>query len=72
MKTDIFESDVTDYRVTYLWNEITEKSGTRYILEKYKQEGMPDAGLQEVPLIRLYEMYLIAIEVPIWKQSINL
>ena len=23
---------------------------------------MPDAGLQEVPLIRLYEMYLIAIE----------
>lgn len=62
MKTDIFESDVTDYRVTYLWNEITEKSGTRYILEKYKQEGMPDAGLQEVPLIRLYEMYLIAIE----------
>ena len=62
VKTDIFESDVTDYRVTYLWNEITEKSGTRYILEKYKQEGMPDAGLQEVPLIRLYEMYLIAIE----------
>lgn len=56
VKTDIFESDVTDYRVTYLWNEITEKSGTRYILEKYKQEGMPDAGLQEVPLIRLYEM----------------
>lgn len=41
VKTDIFESDVTDYRVTYLWNEITEKSGTRYILEKYKQEGMP-------------------------------
>ncbi len=62
VKTDIFESDVTDFRPRYLWNEITEKSGTRYILEKYKQEGMPDAGLQEVPLIRLYEMYLIAIE----------
>lgn len=62
VKTDIFESDVTDFRPRYLWNEVTEKAGTRYILEKYKQEGMPDAGLQEVPLIRLYEMYLIAIE----------
>ncbi|MFR3330233.1 MAG: RagB/SusD family nutrient uptake outer membrane protein [Odoribacter splanchnicus] len=62
IKTDIFESDITDFRVTYLWNEITEKAGTRYILEKYKQEGMPDAALQEIPLIRLYEMYLIAIE----------
>ena len=62
VKTDIFESDVTDFRPRYLWNEVTEKAGTRYILEKYKQEGMPDAGLQEVPLIRLYEMYVIAIE----------
>ena len=63
MKTDIFESDVTDYRVTYLWNEITEKSGTRYISgENINKKGCLMPVYRKVPLIRLYEMYLIAIE----------
>lgn len=62
VKTDIFESDITDYRVTYLWNQIIEKPATRYALMKYKQEGGADVSLQQIPLIRLYEMYLIAIE----------
>ena len=35
VKTDIFESDVTDFRPRYLWNEVTEKAGTRYIPVSY-------------------------------------
>ncbi|MDE5610411.1 MAG: RagB/SusD family nutrient uptake outer membrane protein, partial [Odoribacter sp.] len=62
VKSDVYQSDITDYRVRYWWEEITEKSKTRYTLVKYRQEEMPAQCLQEVPLIRLYEMYLIAIE----------
>lgn len=62
VKTDVFESDITDYRLRYWWEEITEKAKTRYTLVKYRQEEMPARCLQELPLIRLYEMYLIAIE----------
>ena len=62
VQKDIFQSDITDFRLTYLWEEIEDQSKTRYVLTKYRQEGAASAGLQQIPLIRLYEMYLIAIE----------
>lgn len=62
IKTDIFESDITDYRVSNLWKTVTEEHNTRYVLMKYKQEDILAKSVQLIPLIRLYEMYLIAIE----------
>lgn len=62
VEKELFETDITDYRATYLWSEINEKPGVRYTLIKYKQEGMLTESLQLLPLLRLYEMYLIAIE----------
>lgn len=62
VKRDIFDNDITDYRMTYLWKELSEKPGVRYTLFKYQQDGIAEEYQQLIPLIRLYEMYLIAIE----------
>ena len=62
IKKDIFENDVTDFRGKYLWQEFSEKAGVRYTTIKYQQNEVAAENLQLIPLIRLYEMYLIAIE----------
>lgn len=63
IQKELFQSDITDIRVKELWKTFTDPSRTRYVLMKYKQgTESPVASLQQIPLIRLYEMYLIAIE----------
>ena len=59
---DLFESDITDNRKKYLWSEIKTETTPRYTLFKYQQEGNATNSLEQIPLIRLYEMYLIIIE----------
>lgn len=58
----MFESDITDNRKKYLWSEIKTETTPRYTLFKYQQEGNATNSLEQIPLIRLYEMYLIIIE----------
>lgn len=62
VQNDLFENDVTDNRRKYLWNEIKNETTPRYTLFKYQQEGIAGNSAEQIPLIRLYEMYLIAIE----------
>ena len=63
IKKELFASDVTDVRVNTLWKQVTETSRTRFILMKYKQGSeIAKYSAEQIPLIRIYEMYLIAIE----------
>lgn len=62
IEEDLFQNDVTDIRKTELWKQIKETSSTRFVLMKYKQGDAIVASKEQIPLIRLYEMYLIAIE----------
>ena len=63
VKKGLFASDVTDVRINTLWKQVTETSRTRFVLMKYKQDDdILKSSAEQIPLIRLYEMYLIAIE----------
>lgn len=62
IEKDLFQNDVTDIRKRELWKQIKETSSTRFVLMKYKQGDAVVASKEQIPLIRLYEMYLIAIE----------
>lgn len=63
IQKDLFQSDITDIRVKELWKPFADPSRTRYVLMKYKQGAESSIASQQlIPLIRLYEMYLIAIE----------
>lgn len=53
----------TDIRFTNLWEEVTEDYYKKHYLKKYRQtKRMPEMAKNSIPLIRLYEMYLIAME----------
>ena len=60
----LFEGDVTDVRGDgKLWQQLQGgTTGNRYVLMKYKQSEAQVSTQEQIPLIRLYEMYLIAIE----------
>lgn len=63
IRKQLFEGDVTDVRLNTLWKQVTETSRTRFVLMKYKQaDATPRYAAEQIPLIRLYEMYLIMIE----------
>lgn len=63
LKKELFNSDPTDVRISSLWKNVTETSSSRFILMKYKQgTGISNNSKEQIPLIRLYEMYLIAID----------
>lgn len=63
IRKKLFESDITDVRLNTLWKQVTETSRTRFVLMKYKQsDNTPKYAAEQIPLIRLYEMYLIMIE----------
>ena len=63
IRKQLFASDITDVRLNTLWKSITETSRTRFVLMKYKQgDEVARGSVEQIPLIRLYEMYLIAIE----------
>lgn len=58
-----YEKGTTDIRFTNLWEEVTEGYYKKHYLKKYRQtERMPEMAKNSIPLIRLYEMYLIAME----------
>lgn len=61
IKKDVFKSDIVDNRLV-LWKTIVEERGSRHVLHKYLQVGVNPESLQQIPLLRLSEMYLIAIE----------
>ena len=61
--TYFYEKGTTDIRFTNLWEEVTEEYYKKHYLKKYRQtERMPEMAKNSIPLIRLYEMYLIAME----------
>ncbi|MGI6243356.1 MAG: RagB/SusD family nutrient uptake outer membrane protein [Prevotella sp.] len=63
IRKELFESDITDVRLNTLWKQVAETSRTRFVLMKYKQDDRtPNYAAEQIPLIRLYEMYLIMIE----------
>ena len=63
IRRKLFASDITDVRINTLWKQFTEASSTRFKLMKYKQGSeVVKSSLEQIPLLRLYEMYLIAIE----------
>lgn len=62
VQKELFENDVTDNRKKYLWSEIKNETTPRYTLSKYQQDGIAENSKEQIPLIRLYEMYLILIE----------
>lgn len=61
--SDLFINTSTDVRFEKWWEEVTNLSITKNQLKKYTQnENMPDLAKNALPLIRLYEMYLIMME----------
>ena len=62
IEQDLFGGDPTDIRKAELWKSFKESAGSRFVLMKYKQGDAIVSSREQVPLIRLYEMYLIAIE----------
>lgn len=61
--SELFRDASTDLRFEKWWEEFTELSVTKNQLKKYVQnEDMPELAKNSLPLIRLYEMYLIRLE----------
>lgn len=59
----LYELGTTDIRFLKLW-ETVDKSGTAHHYNKkyWQTDDMPSLAKNSIPLIRLYEMYLIALE----------
>lgn len=60
-----YESGTTDIRFVYMWDYVYDSYWWTYnnYFKKYLQsENMPQISKNTIPLIRLYEMYLIAME----------
>lgn len=61
--SDLFNVSTTDVRLEKWWEEIEDGNVRKNQLKKYEQvDGMPGLAKNSFPLIRLYEMYLIAME----------
>lgn len=62
--TDLFNNEVVDSRYANLWTNLQFPKGIRHTLRKYSTENLSynTRGIRVIPLIRLYEMYLIAVE----------
>ena len=60
---DLFPNSSTDIRLIKWWEENIESDVHKNQLKKYVQEkNVPRVAKTSLPLIRLYEMYLIAME----------
>ena len=65
LRSQLYESGTTDIRFVNMWNYVYDSSWWTYYnyFVKYVQtDNMPSLARNVVPLIRLYEMYLIAME----------
>ncbi|MBK3515845.1 RagB/SusD family nutrient uptake outer membrane protein [Carboxylicivirga marina] len=64
----VFDRNLTDIRYEYLWKTVVDTRGNesftimKYFLEEDVAEDQPSTQKQIIPLLRLSEMYLIAIE----------
>ncbi len=66
IKSQLYGNTGTDIRETYLWELITQPNQAKtYVIKKYKVVENPTQMLvdyRQIPLLRVSEMYLIAIE----------
>lgn len=66
VKSQLYGNTGTDIRETYLWELITQPNQVKtYIIKKYKVSDTPTSSqsdFRQIPLIRLSELYLIAVE----------
>ena len=59
---DLYPAGTTDIRFTGLWTEVTTANQTRmHVIKKYWQKDESN-GINQIPLLRLSEMYFIAME----------
>lgn len=65
IKTLLYGNTGTDIREANLWETFVQSSVTSYILRKYKAVETPvnlATDFKQIPMLRISEMYLIAIE----------
>ena len=62
IQADLYPAGTTDIRFTGLWTEVTTASQTKaHVIKKYWQADESN-GINQIPLLRLSEMYFIAME----------
>ncbi len=65
LRNNYYSTGTTDIRYTLMWDYVYDSYNWAYYnyFKKYLQtDGMPSLAQNSIPLIRLYEMYLIAME----------
>jgi hypothetical protein len=65
LTSKLYGSGSTDIRLTYMWDYVYDSYNWSYnnYFKKYLQsDNMPAMAKGSIPLVRLYEMYLIAME----------
>ena len=65
LRKNYYSTGTTDIRYTLMWENVYDSYWWTYnnYFQKYMQSnGMPSLAQNTIPLIRLYEMYLIAME----------
>ncbi len=65
LTSKLYSSGSTDIRLTYMWDYVYDSYNWAYnnYFKKYLQsDNMPAMAKGSIPLVRLYEMYLIAME----------
>lgn len=65
IKNQLYGNTGTDIREANLWEVITASSISSYVLKKYQMVETPgtlSADFKQIPMLRISEMYLIAIE----------
>lgn len=65
IRTQLYGNTGTDIREANLWEQITISSVSSYILRKYQvpeTTSQSNADINQIPMLRLSEMYLIAAE----------
>lgn len=65
LRSQLYESGTTDIRFVNMWNYVYDSSlwtYNNYFVKYVQSTTMPDIAKNVIPLIRLYEMYLIVME----------
>ena len=65
LRSQLYESGTTDIRFVNMWNYVYDSywwTYYNYFVKYVQTDNMPSLARNVVPLIRLYEMYLIAME----------
>lgn len=65
VKNQLYGNTGTDIREVYLWEMVTNSSVSSYVLKKYQVSGTVSqitADNNQIPMLRISEMYLIAME----------